>query len=231
LATRARPSEGVLGEAFPVAWYERHPLAVAFDLLGQMLLVDRDGHRVAARIVEVEAYGGLEDAASHATMYVAGRRILATEPGHLYMQFAYGMHTMTNIVAHESGGLGAVLIRAADDPVSGLAIVQERRRRGSPLLSGPGTVSQGMGITMQDLGARLDGRSGISIVPGQLVAEVHASPRIGITKAADAEWRLFDPDSAAVSRHRRGRRVTAVDLPEIIGQLEPDHVSESPGTS
>jgi DNA-3-methyladenine glycosylase len=91
-------------------WFARHPVEVAFGLIGCWLNVERDGQLVRARIVETEAYGGMEDHASHATMYRVGRETLAQEAGRLYMQFAYGMHTMTNVVAHRPGQLGAVLL-------------------------------------------------------------------------------------------------------------------------
>jgi len=201
-------------------WFKRHPVRVAFDLIGAFIVVDRDNFRVAARIVEVEAYGGDEDGASHATMYRSGLEALRSDPGVLYMQFAYGMHTMTNIVAHVGGGLGAVLLRAADDPTEGLALVQGRRDpKTSPLLVGPGCLSQGIGTRMSDTLKPLDEASGVRVEPGSPAEEVRASPRIGISRGTEARWRFFEGASRSVSKHRRGEIVHAGDLDAIIADL------------
>lgn len=207
---------------YPRAWYARHPLLVGHDLLGSYLVVDREGGRVVARITEVEAYGGLLDGASHATMYRVGRQSLEFDAGVLYMQLSYGLHTMTNIVAHPPGGLGAVLLRAAEDPVEGLEIARARRAsRFTNLLVGPGNLSQGAGTRLSDTLAPLDGSHDLTIVPGPAPAEIRASPRIGITKAVEAQWRLFDAGSRFVSRHRRGDVVSAADLPRLLAHLPP----------
>jgi len=201
-------------------WFGRHPMRVAFDLVGAMLVVDRQGERVAARIVEVEAYGGMEDLASHATMYRVGRETIGSDPGVLYMQRSYGLHTMTNIVAHEPGQYGAVLLRAAEDPVEGLEPVRARRSpKEFALLVGPGSLSQGAGTWLTDTLRPLDAETGVMLVPGPPVAGVMASPRIGITRATEAKWRLFDPNSRFVSRHRRGEIIGERDLDRLIDQL------------
>ena len=121
----ADPTVTPPGEPLSRSWFARHPVEIAFALIGAIVVVERDNTRVAARIVETEAYGGPEDLASHATMYRTGRETLAHDADVLYMQLAYGMHTMTNIVAHKPGGFGAVLLRAAEDPIDGLELVRE----------------------------------------------------------------------------------------------------------
>ncbi len=192
-------------------------MEVAFDLIGAYFVVDRDSHRVAARIVEVEAYGGDEDGASHATMYTKGREALRCDPGVLYMQFSYGMHTMTNMVAHARGRLGAVLLRAADDPLDGLERVRERRTsRKTHFLVGPGCLSQGMGTRLSDTLRPLGADSGVWVESGSDVGEIRASPRIGISRATEAHWRFFDANSMNVSKHRRGEIVQASDLDALI---------------
>jgi len=208
------------GEPFDREWFERHPVRVAFDLIGAHIVVDRDNTRVVARIVEAEAYGGDEDGASHATMYKVGRESLRSDPGVLYMQSSYGIHTMTNIVAHDPGALGAVLLRAAEDPVEGLEPVRERRApRESQLLVGPGSLSKGVGTRLSDTMASLGADSVVSILPGSPASEIMASPRIGIRRATGARWRFFDADSPCVSRHRRGQIVNASDIDNLIAQL------------
>ncbi len=195
-------------------------MRVAFDLVGAILVVDRDGERVVARIVEVEAYGGLEDRASHATMYRVGRETISSDAGVLYMQRSYGLHTMTNIVAHKRGQYGAVLLRAAEDPVEGLERARSRRApKETGLLVGPGSLSKGIGTLLSDTLRPLDAETGIMLHPGAPIAEVRASPRIGITRAAEAQWRLFDGNSRFVSRHRRGEVIHEHDLTRLIAQL------------
>lgn len=199
-------------------------MRVAFDLVGAMLVVDRNGERVAARIVEVEAYGGMEDLASHATMYRVGRETIGSDPGVLYMQRSYGLHTMTNIVAHAPGEYGAVLLRAAEDPVEGLELAMARRSpKESALLVGPGSLSRGMGTLLTDTLHPLGAETGVMLEPGPPVAGVMAGPRIGITRAAEARWRLFDSNSRFVSRHRRGEIIGERDLDRLIAQLPSPH--------
>lgn len=211
------------GEPFPAEWFARHPLHVAFDLVGATLVVDREGERVVARIVEVEAYGGLEDLASHATMYRIGRESIGSAPGLLYMQRSYGLHTMTNIVAHEPDQYGAVLLRAAEDPVEGLALATARRSpKVSRLLVGPGSLSLGMGALLTDTLRPVGVETGVWFEPGDAPEGVMAGPRIGITRAVNAQWRLFDRASHFVSRHRRGEKIERRNLPELIAQLPID---------
>jgi DNA-3-methyladenine glycosylase len=206
--------------AFDGNFFERHPLQVAFDLLGSTFVVDRDNTTVAARIVEVEAYGGMEDLASHATMYRVGRQALTSAPGVLYMQQSYGLHTMTNIVAHVAGGLGAVLLRAAEDPIVGFELAKERRApKTQSLLMGPGCFSQGLGMRLSDTLLPLTIETGIMVIPGPPVNEVRATSRIGISRATEALWRLFDGNSRQVSKHRRGEVINRCDLAKLIAQL------------
>lgn len=213
-------SKGGTHAPFDRAWFARHPLRVAFGLLGATIVVDRERSRVAARIVEVEAYGAMEDAASHATMYKVGRETLTHDAGVLYMQMSYGLHTMTNVVAHEPGGLGAVLLRAAEDPAEGLDLVRERRTpKASAMLVGPGNLSKGIGLRLSDTLKPLAVDSGIMVLPGGRVDDVRAGVRIGITRASHAQWRLFDGRSRFVSQHRRGEPIAERDLSAIIDQL------------
>lgn len=196
-------------------WFERHPVAVAFDLLGCMLLVDRDDQMTSGRIVEVEAYAGPDDLASHAGTLRAGKSALHGESGLLYMYRSYGIHTMLNIVAHGPSAAGAVLIRAVE-PVAGLEIMQARRgsRDATSLASGPGNVGQAMGFRLSDNGVDLQKSSWIDLKPGPPPSRIWAGPRIGISRSVARPWRLFDADSAFVSSHRRGNPVESI--PDLI---------------
>lgn len=195
-------------------------MRVAFDLIGCYLVVERDGSRIVARMVETEAYGGDEDGASHATMYRVGRQTLTHDAGRLYMQLSYGIHTMTNLVAHDPGKLGAVLLRAAEDPIVGIDVVSARMpNRDSGLLIGPGNLSRGMGTTLSDTLGVLTPETGVYLLPATATATVKAGVRIGITRAVDARWRFFDAESRQVSRHRRGDVVTGDMVDEIVHDL------------
>lgn len=200
----------------------RHPLMTAFDLLGWKVAVDRGGALVSGRIVEVEAYAGHEDPASHAAKYRAGAEALLSLPGTLYMYRAYGIHTMWNIVAHEAGNRGAVLVRAIE-PIAGESIMRERRGpRAAKLATGPGSLCQAMDLRLSDDQADLLAAEWLTLEPERTCSTVLAGPRIGISKGLSANWRLFDADSKLVSAHRRGIVITSDTLPELIpGPGEP----------
>lgn len=188
-------------------FFQRHPLIVAFDLLGYEVTVERDGCRVSGRIVEVEAYAGPEDPASHAGRYRAGSTALASSPGLLYMYRSYGIHTMWNIVAHEPDQSGAVLIRSVE-PTAGHAVMRERRGpKAKRLASGPGSVCQALGFRLSDDGADLLSIDWLRLSAHSSCVVVLAGPRIGIARGMSAPWRVFDGGSADVSAHRRGSPV------------------------
>jgi DNA-3-methyladenine glycosylase len=123
----------------PRAFYERSTVDVAQDLLGKLLVrTGSDGPRIA-RIVEVEAYLGQRDAASHARRGPTPRAaIMFGPPGFLYVYLVYGMHHCMNVVTETDGTAGAVLLRAAE-PVAGFDGV-------SPL-AGPGKACAALGIS------------------------------------------------------------------------------------
>jgi len=189
------------------AWFEQSSPELARALLGQLLVrVSNDGV-ASGRIVETEAYLGIEDAASHAALYRSGREAMAREAGCVYMYRAYGAHAMFNIVSDREGVHGAVLVRAIE-PVAGIELM--RQRRGSmpdlQLTSGPGKLCVALGLTLADDGRDLVTDDSVWI---ELTGErVHAavSNRIGITRNTDAPLRFFDPASPYVSGPRR--RVT-----------------------
>jgi DNA-3-methyladenine glycosylase len=122
------------GRRLPRAFFDRDPIVVAPELLGKLLR--RDG--LVARIVEVEAYRGASDAASHAFKGKTARNAtMFGPPGHLYVYFTYGMHFCANVVCWREGEAGAVLLRALA-PLSGLEEMAARRYRiGDPGPGGP----------------------------------------------------------------------------------------------
>jgi len=174
---------------------------VARDMLG---CVVRHGS-TAGVIVETEAYHDSE-AACHAHVGITPRtHILFGPPGRAYVYRSYGIHALLNAVCEDEGVGAAVLIRALE-PLEGVELM--RRRRGldriEDLCSGPGKLTQALGIELDLNGSELDGGP-ISIEPappGWEDVEPVVGTRIGITKAADLPWRFCVPGSRSVSRPR-----------------------------
>lgn len=167
------------------------PAVIAVRLLGATLAVGD----VVVRLVEVEAYGGLDDEASHAFRgeRVANRTMFGPS-GHLYVYLSYGLHSCANVVCGAPGSPAAVLLRAAD-VMEGASVVRARRgrddRRGR--LAGPGTLCQGLGIDRGSDGLDLceDGDEvHLEFGSPEPTETVLAGPRVGITKAADRPWRF-----------------------------------------
>lgn len=188
------------------ALFGRDPVDVAPRVLNLLLVADG----VVGRIVEVEAYAGERDAASHAYHGKTPRNAtMFGPPGHLYVYFTYGMHFCSNIVCQEEGVAGAVLLRALA-PVTGIEVMRSRRpraRRDRELCAGPARLCQALGIDR--------GRDGADLVAGsrgvQLVSDGTAPPRkplvttrIGMSDrcgaAIDYPWRFAVPGDENVSR-------------------------------
>lgn len=187
------------------SWFTCHPAEVAFDLIGCHLTVERDGVIITGRIVETEAYSGLDDEASHSYRMKGPREVMSRNPGTIYVYRSYGIHTCFNIVSHVEGATGGVLIRAIE-PITGIDIMRDRRGNvpDRQLGRGPGNVGQALGVLLTDIGDDLFEGNVFSIETGSTPQSVWHSPRIGISKAVDHPWRFFDPDSKSVSAHRRG---------------------------
>jgi DNA-3-methyladenine glycosylase len=175
-------------------------LEVAPDLLNKLIVHDR---RVG-RIVEVEAYRGRDDPASHAYRGPTPRnRVMFGPAGRLYVYRSYGIHWCANVVCGTDGVAGAVLLRAVE-PVRGLAAMRRDRpkaRHDADLGAGPGKLCAALGATGEHDGVDL--RKG----PVRLLDDGVAPParpeqgvRIGISQAVDRPWRFGVPDSPALSR-------------------------------
>jgi DNA-3-methyladenine glycosylase len=154
-------------------------------------------------IVETEAYHE-EEPACHAHIGETPRsRVLFEAPGRLYVYRSYGIHALANVVVEPEGVGAAVLIRALE-PIAGLEKMAARRGRTRPqdLCSGPGKLTQALDIELihNDTSLR-DGPVRIGPPPrGWERPALVASPRVGITKAADLPWRFCAADSIHVSR-------------------------------
>jgi DNA-3-methyladenine glycosylase len=172
-------------------FYRRDPVTLARALLGQILVRKLpDGRELAGRIVEVEAYLGIEDEAAHS---FGGRRTKRNESmwgeaGHAYVYFTYGMHWCVNVVADRPEVPTACLIRALE-PLSGLDEMRRRRGRDRDfdLCSGPAKLTQALGIDRALDGADLVEGSELFIVRGARARfNVVRGPRIGVAYAR--EW-------------------------------------------
>ncbi len=191
----------------PRRFYTRDARELAPLLLNKVLVTGVGAARVAARIVEVEAYAGHEDPGSHAYRGLTPRnRTMFGPPGHLYVYFTYGMHWCANVVAGTDGVATAVLLRGAA-PLEGAERMRSRRpaaRRDRDLCSGPARLTQAFGITGRDDGADLV-RGPLRIVDDGVPppARPGQSTRIGLRTGRGDEhrWRWFVPNDANVSRN------------------------------
>lgn len=201
------------------AFFAAAPEVVARALIGAVLEVtSADGRRCAGRLVELEAYGGADDPASHAAGGPTPRSaIMFGPPGLAYVYFIYGMHHCLNITTGPPGTAGAVLVRALE-PERGRDIMSARRGldpdrcREPDLAGGPGRLCQALGIDLAWNGMPIaSGLRRSAGAPGRLrllpprrpPVSVIAAPRIGVGRAADRPWRFCDADSACLSRPLR----------------------------
>jgi DNA-3-methyladenine glycosylase len=177
---------------------------VARGLLGRELVSSAGGGvTTGGIIVETEAYHGLDDPASHAFRGKTDRTAPMFEAGGtLYVYLSMGIHNCLNIVTGPAGVGQAVLIRALEPT---LGIERMIGRRGTDkltnLASGPGKLTQALGVTRQLSGTRL-GQTLSLREPNVPKPKVATSPRIGISKAVDYPWRFYVPDNPFVSRAR-----------------------------
>lgn len=202
-------NEGRRAATLPVGFFEQDATSVARGLLGALLLTEFRGVRTAGRIVEVEAYLGADDPASHAFRYRrhAQNQSLYLGPGTWYVYLSYGMHWCANLVTGPPGRGGAVLLRAIE-PLEGLEAMKRRRRLRdvARLGAGPGRLTEALGITR----ARLDGRmmpeseARILAAPAVQSEAIASTPRIGITKAPDWPLRFVLCGSPWVSGRAAG---------------------------
>jgi DNA-3-methyladenine glycosylase len=184
----------------PRSFYLDSPDVVARNLLGKLITRDLDGERLTGRIIEIEAYLGLSDPASHSFIGKTPRNaVLFGPPGFSYVYFIYGMHYCLNFSCEPEGEPGGVLIRALQ-PVAGLETMARLRGlqpsvKPKLLCSGPGRLCQALGITLAENGLDVTrAKSPLRVLDdGFRPTSITATPRIGITKAVDMPLRFLAP--------------------------------------
>ena len=186
-----------------IEFYQRPDVVqIAKELLGKIVVTKwngPDGYRdeTSGRIVEVEAYNGVIDKASHAS---GGRRtnrneIMYTDGGVAYVYLCYGIHHLFNVVTNKKETPHAILIRALE-PIKGVDIMLDRTGKNqldNTLTRGPGNVSKALGIFTKHTGLSLLSKE-LFIAEDDFVfnkKELSASPRIGVDYAGEDAKLLY----------------------------------------
>jgi DNA-3-methyladenine glycosylase len=199
-----------MSRKLPRSFYNRPTLKVARDLLGTHLVFRTEEGRMAARIVEVEAYIGQDDPACHAAPGPTDRnRVMYGKPGFSYVYFVYGMYHCFNVVTEAKGYPAAVLIRAAE-PVDGVGLLRHNSPKSleRTILSGPGKLCRAFGLTTHHSAMDLTGTELFLTEGSEEVGAIVCSERIGIKKGTELPYRFFLEDSGAVSGPKAKSRVT-----------------------
>jgi DNA-3-methyladenine glycosylase len=194
------------------SFFDRDPREVCPELLGKLIVRRQRGKLLAGRIVEVEAYLGVDDLAAHAAAGRTARNsVLFGPPAHAYVYFIYGVHYCLNISCLPEGDAGCVLIRALE-PVAGVEQMARARdlsdldlhsvRNLRLLASGPGKLCEALGITRERDNDKdmVSPRSDLQVTSdGYKAGKIAVTPRIGITKSADMPLRYVIAESSFVS--------------------------------
>jgi len=185
MAQNRTPTAPTPGKQLKRAFFARSVHAVAPDLIGATLLVNG----VGGIIVEVEAYHHTDPAAHSFRGPTPRNAVMFGPPGFTYVYRSYGIHWCVNFVCEQEGSASAVLIRALK-PTHGLAAMRRRRHLVDErsLCSGPGKLTEALGITDKHSGLALDAPP-IALYARATRPEIAAGVRIGITKAVELPWR------------------------------------------
>jgi DNA-3-methyladenine glycosylase len=184
-------------------FFERSVREVARELVGCRLFYEGCG----GTIVETESYER-DDPACHAYVGLTARtEVIFGPPGRAYVYLSYGIHSLLNAVCEPEGEAAAVLIRALE-PTAGLEAMRARRgaKPDAELCSGPGKLTEALGIGLEENGADLSHDPFLLLPPAGAPPKIVAGPRIGITKAVERPWRFCAAGNPFVSRPRPERR-------------------------
>ncbi|MDP2037017.1 MAG: DNA-3-methyladenine glycosylase [Ignavibacteria bacterium] len=193
----------------PIEFYNRDVKSVAKSLLGKIFIRKINDIVLNGRIVEVEAYDGKNDEASHSYNGLTKRNeVMFGKAGNLYVYFTYGMHFCANVVTGKEGFGAAVLIRAIE-PLEGISRLAKNRFNKENisqkeliyLCSGPAKICQAFDLKREQNGINLSGDEiYILDVPEIPASKIVSSPRIGIKKSIDLLWRYYIKDNPFVSK-------------------------------
>jgi DNA-3-methyladenine glycosylase len=182
---------------------------VAKSLLGKIFVRVLNSRFLAGKIVEVEAYDGKNDEASHSFSGKTKRNeVMFGNAGYLYVYFTYGMHFCANVVTGKENFGAAVLIRAIE-PIEGVSFLAQNRLSKSALkeikiknlCNGPAKICQAFNLKREQNGTDLTGNDiyildAPEIHPGNIIS----TRRIGIKKSIDLPWRYYIKDNQFVSK-------------------------------
>jgi DNA-3-methyladenine glycosylase len=198
----------------PRSFYLRPTLTVAKELLGKYLIRKIGDRTLVGKIVEVEAYLGENDPASHAYRGKTKRNeVMFLKGGHLYVYFTYGMHFCSNIVTEDEGKGRAVLLRAIE-PIEGIDKMKKNRKikitgTTNPedkksikeLANGPAKLCQAFELARKENGTDLLGNE-IYISDGgaEINSTIITTTRIGITTGVEKKWRYYIKGNSFVSK-------------------------------
>ncbi len=194
----------------PRSFYLQPTLKVAEQMLGKYFVRKLKKRTLTGKIVEVEAYLGEHDPASHAYRGRTLRNdVMFWKGGHLYVYFTYGMHFCANVVTEKEGIARAVLLRALE-PLQGKDLMAGKRgfklSEGTlvRISNGPAKLCQAFGIGRKQNGTDLTG-SEIFITEGENIPseKISRTPRIGITNGRDKKWRFYIKGNRFVSGFRQ----------------------------
>jgi DNA-3-methyladenine glycosylase len=190
------PTGPSLGKPLKRSFFARSVHDVAPDLIGSTVRVKGIG----GVIVEVEAYHHTDPAAHSYRGPTPRNQIMFGPPGFIYVYRSYGIHWCVNFVCEREGSASAVLIRAVE-PTHGIATMRRRRRLDDvhALCSGPGKLTEALGITIDHNGLPLD-RPPIALHARTADVEIATGVRIGITKAVELPWRYGVKGSKFLSK-------------------------------
>jgi DNA-3-methyladenine glycosylase len=181
-------------------FYSRDTMTVARELLGKILAHETAEGTLKGKIVETEAYLGLNDPGAIGFRKTKSiPKSLLKPPGHSFVYFTYGNHWMLNVVA-KKGLLGAVLIRALE-PLEGIGLMRKKRRAEEVknLTNGPGKLTQALGINKNHDG--LDLTSGNLFIEGNRENfKIAKATRIGLSKGKEKLLRFYIKGNEFVSR-------------------------------
>jgi DNA-3-methyladenine glycosylase len=194
------PAKGTADGRLGADFFDRSVHTVAPELIGCTLLFEG----VGGVIVETEAYER-EDPASHSYVGLTERtKVMFGPPGRAYVYLSYGIHSLLNFVCEPEDEAAAVLIRALE-PTTEIETMRARRgkaRSDLDLCSGPGKLTEALGVTLAQNAARLDREPFLLLPPEGDPPLVVTSPRVGITKAVEKPWRFSAAGSKYVSTPR-----------------------------